>query len=217
MRAEATKSAHRNAGQAPQREVSRVLLVGGDEFLLHNASSHLFFGSRRAQVAGRAVKLSEALPRLKSGIDVVWLSRQFSPEELLLFATEAKQCGYRGVILQAALTSREPAIPCKVKPIRAGDFVIDVERYRVWIRGKEAQLTPQEFALLTHFSRHPRELLTHEHLLETLWGGTAAPIAPLRVLIQTLRTKVEMAAPPRYILTQHGLGYRFNPSPYPLS
>src|SRR5271155_6247591 len=144
MRAQTTNSTHGNV--APARGMSKVLLVGGEEFLLNHVSSHLFFGAQRARIAGKAIKLSEALPRLKSGaIDVVWLSRQFSPEELLLFAADAKQSGYRGVILQTAAVPREatdPTIPCKTKPIRAGDFVIDVERHRVWVRGKETQLAP---------------------------------------------------------------------------
>src|SRR5271155_2992405 len=163
MRAQTTNSTHGNV--APARGMSKVLLVGGEEFLLNHVSSHLFFGAQRARIAGKAVKLSEALPRLKSGaIDVVWLSRQFSPEEMLFFAADAKESGYRGVILQAEPTPPEPPISRKRKSIRSGDFVIDVERYRVWVRGKETELTPQEFALLTHFSKHPRELLTHEHL-----------------------------------------------------
>src|SRR5271154_4255871 len=124
MRAQTTNSTHGNVAPTPARGMSKVLLVGGEEFLLNHVSSHLFFGAQRARTAGKAVKLSEALPRLKSGaIDVVWLSRQFSPEELLLFAADAKQSGYRGVILQTApssLTQAEPASPTKGRPIRAG-------------------------------------------------------------------------------------------------
>ncbi len=197
-----------------------MLLVGADEFRPSHASRHIFFGTHRAKIAGRAEKLSEALPRLKSStIDVVLLGRQFSPEELLLFAVDAKRCGYCGVILQAEPPSGkdvEGAISQKRRAIHAGDFVIDVDKHRVWVRGEEIQLTPQEFALLTHFSKHPRELLSREHLLATLWGDPSAPIAPLRVLIQTLRAKVEPNPLPRYIVTQHRLGYRFNPSPYPI-
>src|SRR5271170_6628746 len=112
MREQATNSTHRNVAPMPAREMSKVLLVGGEEFLLNQASRHFFFGTHRARIAGKAVKLSEALPRLKSdAIDVVWLSRQFSPEELLVFAADAKHCGYRGVILQAAPSSPNPAEP----------------------------------------------------------------------------------------------------------
>jgi DNA-binding winged helix-turn-helix (wHTH) protein len=221
MPAQPARPAHLNSTQMQSRSVSKVLLVGGEDFLINRASSHVYFGGQQARVVGKAVKLSEALPRLKpGGIDIVWLSCQFSSEELLHFAFDAKANGYQGVILQAqssVLKPSDPRTPCAKKPIRAGDFVIDMNRYQVWVRGKDTQLTPQELALLSYFSKHPRELLTHEHLLEILWGGAAAPIAPLRVLIQTLRAKIEITASPRYIVTQYRLGYRFNPSPYPFT
>ena len=220
MRAQAAKLNQPSSTQQSDMRQSKVLLVGGDPLLPGHTSRQFFFGGQRARIAGRAEKLSEALPRLKSTvIDVILLGREFSPEELLLFAFDAKQCGYRGVILQADPSlgrGGEAASSAKRKPIHTGDFVIDIDRHRVWVRGVEIYLTPQEFALLTYFTHHPRELLRHESLLETFWGKPTAPIEPLRVLIQTLRAKVEMGVPPRYIVTQHHFGYRFNPTAYPI-
>lgn len=199
---------------------SKVLIVGGDSLLPGHASRHFFFGNQRARIADRTEKLSEALPRLKSTvIDIVLTGGDFTPEELLLFAIDAKQCGYTGVILQAGAPfseGGESASPSKRRPLHAGDFVIDIDRHRAWVRGAEIYFTPREFALLVYFANHPRELLTHETLREVFWGDPTAPIEPLRVLIQTLRAKIEMGAPPRYIVTQHHLGYRFNPTAYPL-
>ena len=220
MRAQAVKPNQPSLTPQSDMRQSKVLLVGGDPLLPGHKSRHFFFGAQRARIAGRAEKLSEALPRLKSTvIDIVLLSREFSPEELLRFAFDAKQCGYRGLILQADPSlgrSGEAAPSAKKGRVRAGDFVIDIDSHRVWVRGVEIYLTPQEFALLTYFARHPRELLRHESLLETFWGKPTAPIEPLRVLIQTLRAKVETEVPPRYIVTFHHLGYRFNPTAYPI-
>jgi len=95
--------------------------------------------------------------------------------------------------------------------IEAGDFVIDVSGHRAWIRGIEAQLTRQEMKLLTFFSRHPQELLSHTDLTEALWGNQPASRESLRVLIQSLRAKIETTARPRYIVTQPYYGYRFIP------
>ena len=221
MRTQAPNMARGNGKTKPIAGLGKVLLVGRKEMLSGRASRHFFFGGHRARISARAATPQDALPHLNSGaIDVVWLSREFHPEELLDFAVEAKRRGYNGMILQAETApSGSPIndVSNKRKPIRAGDFVVDVDNHRVWARGEETQLTPQEFALLAHFIKHPRELLTHEHLLQTLWGDIAAPIAPLRVLIQTLRAKVETSAIPRYIVTQHRLGYRFNPSSYPIA
>ncbi len=220
MQTQVTKSTAGRMAEKSGSRLNKVLLVGEVGLFPGPASHNFYFGAQRARIAGRAAKLSEALPRLESSvIDVVLLGREFSPEELLLFAVNAKSCGFRGVILQAepALSkATELAVSPKRRPIHAGDFVIDVDKHRVWVRGSETPLTPQEFALLTYFTQHPRELLSHETLLETLWGKPTAPIEPLRVLIQTLRAKVDTSVPPRYIVTQHRLGYRFNPSPYPI-
>ncbi len=102
MQAQAAKLNQPSSTQQSDMRQSKVLLVGGDPLLPGHTSRHFFFGAQRARIAGRAEKLSEALPRLKpTMIDVVLLGREFGPEELLLFAFDAKQCGYRGVILQA--------------------------------------------------------------------------------------------------------------------
>ena len=205
MRAQAVKPNQPSLTPQSDMRQSKVLLVGGDPLLPGHANRHFFFGARQVRIAGRAEKLSDALPRLTSTvIDIVLLGREFSPEELLVFAFDAKECGYRGLILQADPSlgrSGEAAPSAKKRRIRVGDFVIDIDSHHVWVRGVEIYLTPQEFALLTYFARHPRELLRHESLLETFWGKPTAPIEPLRVLIQTLRAKVETGVPPRYIVT----------------
>jgi len=97
-------------------------------------------------------------------------------------------------------------------PIQIGDFVIDVAGGRAWVRGSEAGLTPREFKLLTLFSRHPQELLSHDDLIEALWGNRAASRESLRVLIRSVRSKIETTTSPRYVLTQPHYGYRFVPS-----
>lgn len=97
--------------------------------------------------------------------------------------------------------------------IHAGDFVIDVPQHRAWVRGAEVPFSPTEFKLLAFFSEHPEELLKHESLLGLISGNPAAARESLRVLIRALRAKIETTEPPRYIVTQRNLGYRFVPSP----
>jgi DNA-binding response OmpR family regulator len=109
---------------------------------------------------------------------------------------------------------RRPETQLKeTSPIQVGDFVVDEFNHRAWIRGFEEQFSPREFELLTFFSKHPEELMSHDNLLEMLWSNAAASRASLRVLIQALRAKIETTAPPRYIVTQRHFGYRFFPSP----
>lgn len=105
-----------------------------------------------------------------------------------------------------------PADAPEAVPITVGDFVMDLMRHRVWVRGTEAQLTPLEWRLLTFLVRHPQELMSHHDLLEALWGNQKASRESLRVLIQSIRRKIETSTRPRYILTQSHFGYRFVPS-----
>ncbi len=121
--------------------------------------------------------------------------------------------------LPAAAVRREfsvPPLPARSRgkrPIHAGDFVLDIAMHRVWVRGVETHLTPNEFELLTVFVLHPGELLRNTVLLELLWQNPAAKPDSLRVLIRALRTKIETSASPRYIVTERSFGYRFIPSP----
>jgi DNA-binding winged helix-turn-helix (wHTH) protein len=217
MEGQIVKTAHESARHQPLNHCGRVLLVGMEYVLRQKVARSLFWGDCRAQIAGRAATPVDALPRLKSGaIDIVLLGREFGPEELLSFAAHAKKAGYGGIIVQPEQPldhSTAPARSRRSAQVRVGDFVIDVDSHRVWVRKLEIQLTPQEFALLAYFSKHPGKLLQHDDLRQVLWGSSAAPIEPLRVLIKSLRTKVEPETTPRYIVTQHRLGYRFHPSP----
>ncbi len=95
-----------------------------------------------------------------------------------------------------------------------GGLEVDLEQRRVWVRGREVHLTPTEFALLTTMMRHPGRVYTRAQLLEAVSDGgiyegyertVDSHIAHLRAKIEANPKK------PRYILTVHGVGYRFSP------
>ena len=98
------------------------------------------------------------------------------------------------------------------EPIVRGELIIDRERFRVLIDGKEEiRLTPKEFELLTYLAQHPGRVLTHRTILKAIWGPHAVDQPEhLRVLVASLRKKIEPnPAAPRYILTEPWVGYRF--------
>jgi DNA-binding CsgD family transcriptional regulator len=97
--------------------------------------------------------------------------------------------------------------------IEVGDFVIDVAMHRTWIRGSEIRLTPREFQLLCVFALHPGKLVRSSTLRSMLWSNPTSRVDSLRVLVGSLRSKIEESKTPRYLVTQHTLGYRFIPSP----
>ncbi len=97
--------------------------------------------------------------------------------------------------------------------LEVGDFNIELESRRVFVRGSEVHLTPKEYDLLVHFVRHAGKVLTHRKLLTAVWGGNYTEQGEyLRVFVGQLRKKVEPnPSTPRYILTEPWVGYRFNP------
>lgn len=93
----------------------------------------------------------------------------------------------------------------------AGRISVDYARQEVRIDGKPVALTPVEYKLLYHLVRNAGHVLRHETLLAKVWGREYVDeVDYLRVYIRRLRRKLE-ADPdrPRHILTERGLGYRF--------
>jgi two-component system KDP operon response regulator KdpE len=93
----------------------------------------------------------------------------------------------------------------------AGEIEVDFARRAVRVDGEPVALTPVEYKLLYHLARNAGHVLRHETLLAKVWGREYVDeIDYLRVYIRRLRRKLE-ADPerPRHILTERGLGYRF--------
>jgi two-component system, OmpR family, KDP operon response regulator KdpE len=105
---------------------------------------------------------------------------------------------------------RVEALPSN-EPIVRGALVIDRERFRVLIDGKEVRLTPKEFELLSYLAQRPGRVLTHRAILKAIWGPHALDQPEhLRVLVASLRRKIEPTpSTPQYILTEPWVGYRF--------
>ena len=97
------------------------------------------------------------------------------------------------------------------KTIRAGDLIIDVEKRKVMLEGKQAELTAKEFDLLLQFAQHPGRVYTRSQLLDLVWGYAHDGYEhTVNSHINRLRAKIEKdPARPRYILTAWGIGYKF--------
>lgn len=92
-----------------------------------------------------------------------------------------------------------------------GRLNIDLIKRQVRVAGADPKLTPREFDLLRELASHRGKVLTHRHLLRTVWGDEdAADVQALRVHVRHLRQKIE-ANPdaPRLVTTEPGVGYRF--------
>jgi two-component system KDP operon response regulator KdpE len=100
------------------------------------------------------------------------------------------------------------------QPLEVGDFSIERDIRRIVLLGKEINLTPKEFDILSYLLNNPKKVVTHRELLLAVWGPESAEEADyLRVYVSRLRRKVEPdPAHPRYILTVPWVGYRMDPS-----
>ena len=129
--------------------------------------------------------------------DVEYLSNPFGMAELLARVRALLRRRPEGVVAEAQLCF--------------GDFEIDCVRRTVSKAGMPLHLTQIEYRLLAYLAAHPGRVLTHRHLLAQVWGGQAVENHQyLRVYVGHLRQKIESnPAQPRHILTEIGVGYRF--------
>jgi DNA-binding response OmpR family regulator len=97
------------------------------------------------------------------------------------------------------------------QPLTIHGVEIDPAKRRVRVRGRDIELTNQEFTLLLLFAEHPGIVFSREALLEKIWkGDTYVTERSVDTLVKRLRHKVEDdPANPALILTQWGVGYKF--------
>lgn len=95
-------------------------------------------------------------------------------------------------------------------PVTAGAVTIDLFHRTVVRDGALVHLTPKEYGVLAELARHPGRVLSHGHLLRTVWGPAQEnQIDYLRVAIRGLRQKLETdSAQPKLILNEPAVGYR---------
>ncbi len=92
-----------------------------------------------------------------------------------------------------------------------GDIQIDFRSAEVYRKGERVELSAQEFRLLSYFIRHAGAALSRNELLDEVWGYDSIPSTrTVDVHVSWLRQKLEPNPHhPRYIVTVHGLGYKF--------
>jgi two-component system, OmpR family, KDP operon response regulator KdpE len=136
---------------------------------------------------------AEKVAALDAGADD-YVTKPFGVDELL-------------ARLRAALRRAEPS----GEPVlEIGQIRIDFDAHAVFFDGKQVQLTPHEYSLLTVLARNEGKLLTHQTILREVWGRAYADESHyLHVYVSQLRRKLEPdPARPKYILTEPGAGYR---------
>ncbi len=95
--------------------------------------------------------------------------------------------------------------------LTVGDLKLDLESRRVYISGKEINLTAKEFDVLELLITNPNKVYSRENLLNIVWGYEyPGDVRTVDVHIRRLREKIESnPSEPKYVHTKWGVGYYF--------
>jgi two-component system KDP operon response regulator KdpE len=109
--------------------------------------------------------------------------------------------------------ARMAKVPGGDEPLHIGSLVIDVARRTVARDGTTVHLTPTEWGLLIALVKNAGKTITHQQLFRAVWGSAHGDAQQyLRVYVAHLRRKIEPDAyEPKHIVTEPGVGYRFEP------
>lgn len=129
-----------------------------------------------------------------------YITKPFSPDILIAKA-------------EATLRRAGPAPGPSEKLVTYSDnyLTIDLNAHLVMVQGQKVRLTATEFRLLEYLVRNANMLLTFDQILNNVWGGTSRNNPEyVHVYVRYLRQKLEEdPANPLYLISEHGLGYRF--------
>ena len=88
---------------------------------------------------------------------------------------------------------------------------VDFKRYIVYINGSMVNLSPTEYRLLAYLVRNHGQVLTHDQILERVWGDESESFDSVKQYVSYLRQKLgDNPNDPQMILTVRGVGYMYN-------
>lgn len=133
-----------------------------------------------------------------------YITKPFSIRE---FIARVKAMFRRVDRIQPALSTPEDALT-----LRFGELAIDLDKRKVTTQGKRIELSPKEFELLSLLASNPGKCYDRSRILNLVWGYDFDGYEhTVNSHINRLRTKIEPnLQDPIYILTNWGVGYRFN-------
>jgi two-component system KDP operon response regulator KdpE len=143
---------------------------------------------------------AEKVAALDAGADD-YVTKPFGMDELL-------------ARIRAAVRRAAPSAgAAEIDVVITDDFVVELFAHRVLRRDQVVRLTPTEWSLLEMLVRNPGKLVPQKQLLTEVWGRAYEHETHyLRVYLAQLRRKLEPdPAHPRYLITEPGVGYRFEP------
>ena len=205
--------------------------LGSEGYRVETASDGEAGLARAATGAYDLIVLDVMLPRM-NGFDVCREVRQRGVTTPILMLTARGQVvdrvvglklgaddyltkPFETIELMARLEALLRRVPSAPQPggasYRFGDVEVDFRKMEVTRGGVPVDLSAREFKLLRHFIAHRGATLSRDALLADVWGYDETPLTrTVDVHVAGLRQKIESNPKiPEYILTVHGLGYKF--------
>ena len=93
--------------------------------------------------------------------------------------------------------------------IEVGPLLLDIERFEVYVNGKNVDLTLREFEVLKFLATEPGQVISREELLEKVWGYEYyGDIRTVDVTVRRIREKIEKdTSNPKILMTKRSVGY----------
>ena len=125
------------------------------------------------------------------------------------FSNRELQARVKALLRRADLVVENQVEESGPNELTIGELQILPDAFVAKKHGTELELTHREFELLHHLATHIGQVMTREHLLETVWGyDYFGDVRTVDVTIRRLREKIEdTPSRPEYILTRRGVGY----------
>lgn len=213
--------------EKPIRRLLRTTLEAQDYAVFEAADARSAMSALQADKPDLVI-LDLGLPD-RDGIDVLREMRKLSALPILILSSRdfeaskvqaldegaddyiSKPFGSEELMARIRAALRHRLQQQGARPVyRSGPLSVDLMHRRVALDGQELKLSPKEYALLEQLVLHAGKVLTHKHLLKTVWGSEEnTDVQYLRIYVRQLRQKIERdAQQPQLLQTEAGVGYR---------
>ncbi len=136
-----------------------------------------------------------------------YVTKPFSNRELV--ARVKANLRRRDIVKKAVEVNQQKEKEQESNDIQIGNLLIKPDAYLVEKNGEKIELTHREFDLLYYMAQHMDQVMTREHLLQTVWGyDYFGDVRTVDVTVHRLREKIEdNPVRPKILVTRRGVGY----------